>query len=146
MTLIKLIYADFLKMKGERMVGAMTNGESGILSTIKLDSIAEESHWISGTYGDNIGFTARHYDEPSAVGINEGRTKTLYVFYKDGSDIACYDEDKGWTREPQNEYQQTIVDDIVGYLKKVPPRAELRLQFGQKGEDRVAKLPTRSSR
>lgn len=78
-----------------------------------------ETNWIEGKSG-KYKFIAKHYDEGSEFGINNGRTSKLWVTDKNGQCVANYD--RGWDVKPATKELEQIVDDIVSLLETLPKR------------------------
>lgn len=76
--------------------------------------------WIIGEMG-NYTFCAKHFDEPSEFGINNGRTSKLSIQDKNTKKyIVNYD--RGWDIKPKTKENKTILKNLVDYLENLPKR------------------------
>ena len=90
---------------------------------IKLTQFDNTNNWIKGTI-DDFSFSAKHFDEGSMFGINDGRTSKLEIWegkeFSWDNIIAHYN--RGWDIEPETEEQKEICNTLVDCLEKLPKR------------------------
>ena len=87
---------------------------------IEITSISNETNWIRGSI-DGYRFEAKHFDEPSCYGINNGRTSVLWVC-DDTKKNVIINYSRGWDIKPRTKKQKEICDELVSYLEALPKR------------------------
>lgn len=92
---------------------------------IEITTINNKTNYINGTVGE-YRFEAKHYDERSKFGIDEGRTSKLTIT-KDYEEIINYD--RGWDIKPSCREHIELLDSVVNHLEQLPKRFENEMEL-----------------
>ena len=87
-------------------------------ATLYIHAELKEHGWIDGTI-DCFRFQAKVYDVGSKFGINNGRVSKLSV-WEPATSVDIFNYDRGWDKKPANDEQETLLQELLGYLEDLP--------------------------
>jgi hypothetical protein len=95
---------------------------------VNLNELHSGSNWINGTI-DKYNFEAKHFDEGSPFGIDNGRVSKLMIWDEKKRNeeqnifsAAIVNYDRGWDIEPETDEHKQVYNELLEYLEQLPKR------------------------